>query len=43
MSLVAVIQLHGRSVALDQLSMEYPQFVLVLSQGYLKIYRQVVA
>jgi hypothetical protein len=42
MKLIKMIPLHLVKTSLEAIRMEFPQFVLVQSQGFLKIYKQVV-
>jgi len=41
MKLIHQIPLQLLKMSLEVLSLEFPQFTLVVSQGYLKIYEQV--
>jgi hypothetical protein len=41
MKLVKMIPLHLVKVSLDSLRLGYSEFTFVVSQGYLKIYKQV--
>ena len=41
MKLIREIPLHLVKADLNALPLEYPQFVLVVSKGYLKIYKQI--
>jgi hypothetical protein len=43
MKLIHMIPVELLRTSLEALSMDFPQFTMVLSQGYLKIYKQVVA
>jgi hypothetical protein len=43
MKLIHMIPLHLLKQSLEQIALDFPQFVLVESQGYLKIYKQVRA
>lgn len=41
MNLLHQIPLEQLQMPIDQMRMEFPQFTLVVSQGFLKIYKQV--
>jgi hypothetical protein len=41
MRLIRAIPLDQVKVGIDQLSLDWPEFTLVISQGLLKIYKQV--
>jgi hypothetical protein len=41
MKLIKTIPLNEVKVEIKDLTLEYPQFILVVSQGTLKIYKQV--
>lgn len=41
MKLIQMIPLHLIKCTLDQLKFDYPQYTLVISQDYLKIYEQI--
>ncbi len=41
MKLIHMIKLNTIKITLEQLAMSFPEFTLVQSDGYLKIYKQV--